>query len=104
MRHAEHAARALREIAALLVADRHNGLAVVAGQQGDQRLVVGERAVAAQLEGVGEEALGVIDRVRAVGIARQLDGVPDVGLLGTPLEALAQAADLIRRPENKGNG
>ncbi len=69
-------------------------------ETGDHRAVVAERPVAVQLEPVVEQPLDVVERVRPVVVAGQLDLAPDLfvgGLLADPgdlpLEPLELAGD-----------
>ena len=82
--HAEVPLRALLEVAALLVADEGDRAAAEAADAGYERLVVRPPAVAVQLDEVVQQPLDVVERVRPVGMARELDGAPDllVGDLG----------------------
>ena len=65
----------------------------------DERRVVRERAVAVQLDEVVEDPLDVVERVRPVLVARELDGVPDlVGarLLRDPVDLVLETGQLPR--------
>jgi hypothetical protein len=73
MRHAEVAVRPLLDVAPLLVADEHDRLALEPPEPRHDRGVVGPYLVAVQLDPVREQSLDVIERVRPVGVARQLD-------------------------------
>ena len=92
--HAEVARDLLLGVAALLVADHHAGLAVEARQPADDRSVVGEGAVAVQLLEIGEQALDVVERVRALRMARDLRDLPRrelaVDVLGERLALLVR--------------
>ena len=82
------------------MADEADGAAVEAADPGDHRRVVGARAVAVELDPVLEDHVDVVERIRAVGMARQLDERPDL-LLGGVLprdgvELLAQPLFLSR--------
>ena len=98
--HAEVAVRALRQVAALLVADERHRPAVVGGDAGHDRRVVAGRAVAVQLVGVAEQALRVVERVRPVLVPRVLHDVPDLRLLAALLEAPAKAPDVLGDPNH----
>ena len=63
-------------VAALLVADDEDRLALVERGAGDDRVIVGETAIAVQLDEVGEQALDVVERGRARRMARHLDALP----------------------------
>ncbi len=95
--HPELAARPLLDVAALLLADEHDGAAVELPEAGDHRAVVAEPPVAVQLEPVVEQPLDVIERVRTILVPRELDRAPDlvVGrLLSDPVELPLQAVEL----------
>src|SRR5205085_11016813 len=84
---------------ALLVPDERDRPPVEAAETRHDRGVVRPAAVAVQLDEVVQEALHVVERVRPVGVPRELDGAPDllVGRLGLqPLELLLQALELGR--------
>ena len=66
----------LLRVAALLVADQHDGATVELADAGDERRVVGAAAVAVQLDEVVDDPRDVVERVRAVVVARELDGAP----------------------------
>jgi hypothetical protein len=98
-RHPEVARRALLGVATLLMAEHHAGLAVEARQAADDRLVVGERAVAVQLLEVGEHLVDVVERVRALRMACDLRHLPGrqarIDVLGEEQALLAQPVDLL---------
>src|SRR5690606_8666268 len=62
------------------------------------RRIVGERAIPVELEDIVEDALDVIEEVRPVGMAAQLDFLPDrelpVDLALEMLDPLLEAAQL----------
>ena len=62
---AEVAEDLLLGVAALLVADDQHRLPLVVGEAGDDGVIVGEAAVAVDLDEVGEQPLDVVERVRA---------------------------------------
>ena len=69
---------------------------------GDDRAVVGAAAVAVQLDPVVEDPLDVVERVRPVLVARELDRAPDlvlgrVGLAREPLELALEPLLLAAR-------
>ena len=76
--HAEVAPRALLDVAALLIADQRDRAAAEAPEADDDRRVVAVLPVAVELEPVVEQALHVVERVRPVRMARELDGTPDL--------------------------
>src|SRR5262249_39547941 len=78
----------LLHVAALLVADQRDRAAVELAEPGDEGAVVRATAVAVQLDPVGQHALDVVQRVRAVGMARELDGMPDRLVARVRLQAL----------------
>ena len=98
IRHAEVAVRALLEVASLLVADEDD----TSRPSSEPRPVTSAwssaaAAVAMQLEEVVEDPLDVVERVRPLGVARELDRLPD--LLGSRIgpklvELLLQAREL----------
>ena len=91
---AEVAVGALLEVAALLVADERDRAAAEAAEAGDDRRILAADAVAVQLGEVVEQALGVVERVRALVVARELDRIPDVRLGRALGDAPAQPAEL----------
>ena len=91
---AEVAADALLQVAPLLVpADRH-GAAVEPRQSGDDRAVVGASPVAVQLDPVLADPADVVERVRALLVAGQLDGAPDLVVARLGLHPLELALEL----------
>src|SRR5205814_6004576 len=76
--HAEIALRALLDVAALLVADENDRSPPEAPEAGHDRGVVAVLAIAVQFEPVLEETLDIVQRVRPVRVAGQLDGTPDL--------------------------
>ena len=79
--HAEVPVRALADVAPLLVPDEDDRCARRSGARPrDDRGVVRERAVAVQLDEVVEDPLDVVERVRPLLVARELDGAPDLVL------------------------
>ena len=100
MRHAEVAAQVLLHVAALLVADHHDRLAIQPSPPAHDRLVVPIAAVPVQLDPVGEAALHVVEGIWPAGMAgylNPLDGpeIP-VGLLPERLQLLAEHVQLLR--------
>src|SRR5262249_37616151 len=63
-------------VAALLVADHHDLAAVEARHPADDRLVVGEGAVAGELDELVEEELHVVEGERARRVPAELDLLP----------------------------
>src|SRR5205807_9860843 len=93
----------LADVAALLVAEERHGPAGKTPEPRHDRGVVRAVAVAVQLDEVLEEPLDVVQGVRAVGMARELDGAPDLvrgrpGLGREPLELPLEALELARDP------
>ena len=74
--HAQVAENFLLGVAALLLADDHDGALFEPAHAGDDGVVVGEEAVAVDLVEIGEQALDVVERMRALGMARQLHALP----------------------------
>src|SRR3954463_12501939 len=97
--HAEVAGDLLLRVAAFLMADHHARLAVEAGEAADYGGVVGESSVAVQLFPVREERLHIVERVRALRMARNLRHLPGrqlaVDVLGERLAALREPLDLL---------
>ena len=97
-RHAEASHHIFFGGATFLVAEDQHRLAVEAGEAADQRRVVGEGAIAVQLDPVGEELLHVVERVGPVRVARELDDLPARQVAEDLLlqlgAALLEAADL----------
>ena len=81
------------------MADHHAGLAVEAREAADDGQVIGEVAVAVQFLEVGEDVADVVQRVRALRMARDLRHLPRrqarVDVLGELLALLAEAVDLF---------
>src|SRR5581483_9011040 len=99
VRHPEAPVGPLVDVPALLLADERDGAAAELPEAGDHRAVVTERAVAVQLEPVLEEPLDVVERVRTLVVACELDLPPDllVGrLLADPVDLPLQPLELAR--------
>src|SRR5204862_1901487 len=75
-RHAVVAPHALLRVAALLVADDDDRLALEAREAADERMIVRVHAVAVQLVEVGEAALEVVERVGTLRVACELCDLP----------------------------
>ncbi len=75
-RHAEIAVQLGLRVAAFLLPDDHDGPSLEEGEAADNRGIVGEGAVAVKLAEIRKEALDVIERVRALGMARELNALP----------------------------
>jgi hypothetical protein len=72
---------------------------IEAAEAGDERLVVGARSIAVELDEVLEDPVDVVERVGPVGVAGQLDRAPDLlvaGLRDDLLELPLQALELTR--------
>ena len=99
-RHAEVAQRALLGVAALLVADDHAGHAIEARQPAHDGLVVGKVPVPVHLDEVGEAVAHIVQRVGALGMARDLGDLPGrevaVDVLGQLQALFAELLDLFR--------
>src|SRR5215831_5007296 len=78
--HPEVAVELLLGVASLLVAEDHAGLSAKTRDAADDRGIVTERAVAVQLLETREDAVHVIERVRALRMARDLRDLPRVEL------------------------
>ena len=74
--HAEVPIELLLGIAAFLFADQQHGLAVEPAHAANDGRIVAEKAVAVDFLKVGQNALDVVERVRALGMARVLDALP----------------------------
>ena len=99
--HAEVPARPLLQVAALLVPDQRDRAALELADPGHDRVVVHPAAIAVQLEEVVEDPLDVVERVRPLLVARELDALPDLlvrGVVLEPLELALQALELGREP------
>src|SRR5581483_6368259 len=71
---------ALLRVPALLLADQRDGAPVEPAEAGDERAVIGAAAVAVELDPVVEDPIDVVERVRPVRMACELDRVPDLVL------------------------
>ena len=76
MRGAEVAQNVFLGVAAFLRADDHDAVFAQLGKTADHRAVLGEQAVAVQFLKIRESVLDVIQRVRPLGMARELDALP----------------------------
>ena len=97
VRHPEVATRALLDVTALLIAHEHHRLPAEAAEARDHRGVVAMGQVAVELEPVLKQPLHVVERVRALRVAGELDGAPDVlvARLGDePVQLLLQPLEL----------
>ena len=79
--HAPVAENLLFRVAALLLADHHDGALFEPAHAGDHGVIVGEETVAVDFVEIGEQALDVIERMRALGVARQVHAIP-TGITG----------------------
>ena len=75
---AEVAGGPLGEVLALLVADEHHLLLAEVAQAGDDRLVVADGPVAVEFEELVEDQVEVVAGLGALGMPRDLDGLPGV--------------------------
>ncbi len=92
--HAEVAPQVLLHVAALLLADDHDGRAAQARPPPDDGLVVAEVAVPVQLDPVGEDPLDVVEGVRALRVARDVHLFQRLQVLvRAPLQLLQLAAE-----------
>jgi hypothetical protein len=84
------------------VADDGHGLSLVESETGDDGRVIGEMAVAVDLDEILEEIIYIIQRVRPLGMAGDLDDLPGGELradLGPLLfDLLAELGDLLLFP------
>jgi hypothetical protein len=74
--HPEAAVGVLLRVAPLLVADHHHRAAGEPGRAAHQGRVLGEEPVAVQLDELLEQRADVVEGVRALGVARELDPIP----------------------------
>src|SRR6185503_7937182 len=86
----------LLDVAALLMADERDRSAVDLAETGDERPVVRAAAVAVQLHPVVDEALHVVERVRPLGVTRELDRPPDRLVGRVLLKALELFLEALR--------
>ena len=101
---AEVAEDLLLGVAALLVADDADRLAFVVGEAADDRVIVGEAAVAVQLVEAGEQRVDVVERVGPRRMPRDQHPLPrrqvrvELGpdLVGAPPQRLDRALPLRR--------
>ena len=101
--HAELALEALLDVAALLVTDQCDRSAVERAETRDQGSVVRPAAVAVQLDPIGQDPRDVVERVRTVGVPRQLDRAPDrlvARIQREPLQLALQPRRLARDPHS----
>jgi len=89
---AEVAEDALLGVAALLVANHHYFVAVIAGETADDGRIVAERAVAMNFTPVSEEALYVIQREWTLGVARKFRPMPGIDVRA---DLFPQKVDLV---------
>src|SRR6185369_4299148 len=97
VRHAEVPMRALADVAPLLVPDQGNGLAVETADAAHERRVVRKRTVAVELDEIVEDPLDVVEGVRPVLVAGELDGAPDLvraRLLRDPVDLVLETGQL----------
>ena len=94
LRHAEVAIQLLFGIAALLLANHHDGLPFKEGKAADNGLVVTEGAVAVQFLKAGEQTLNVVEGVGPLGMPGQDDALVGgaVDFLDNGYRALAHRA------------
>jgi len=81
------------------VSDHHAGIAVETRQATDDALVIGEVAIAMHLGEVGENFRDIVERVRAIGMARDLGDLPGreaaIDVLGQLQALLGELPDLF---------
>ena len=109
--HAEIVADARRGIVALFVPDHHHAAAVDEAEPADDRLIVGEGAIARERHEIRDEAGEIILEVRPLGVARHLRLLPrrelGIGLAQQPVRLGLEARDLaadVERPRIGGGG
>ena len=79
--------------------DQRNRAALELADAGDERVVVHPAAIAMELEEVLEDPLDVVERVRPILVAGELDPLPDLlvgGVVLEPLELALEAFELGR--------
>ncbi len=74
--HAEVAGDVLLGVVALLMPEDHHRLTVERRQPADQGEIVAERAVAVELDPVGHQRVEIVQGMRPLGVAGQLDALP----------------------------
>ncbi len=86
-------------VGALLLADHRHRLAAKAGEAADDRRVLAVLAVAGERREVGEQRLRIVEAMRPVGMARNLNFLPwSQGLVDFAqgfLHALLEPGDLV---------
>src|SRR5580765_3474466 len=98
--HAEVAVRPFLDVSSLLIADERDRATVETSKADDERVIVGPAAVPVQLDPIVEEPLDVVQRVRAVLMARELDRTPDLLVGRCGLDSLELALQLLQLPGN----
>ncbi len=99
--HAEVPRRPLLDVTPLLVPDQRDRAALELADPGHERVIVHPPAIAVQLEEVLEDPLDVVEGVRALLVAGELDPLPDLlvrGVVLEPLELALQTLELGREP------
>ncbi len=93
------------------MSDDRDGLALIVGEAADDRVVVGETAIAVELVEAGEQPLDVVERIRPVWMPRDEDALPGrqvrVELHADLVGARAQRCDrplALRRPRQHAQG
>src|SRR2546422_5789215 len=89
--HPEVPLRALLDVASFLVADEHDRPTVEAADPADDRRVVRAGPIAVQLDEVIEQPFDIVERVRPLGMAGELDRAPDLLPRRLGLDALEVA-------------
>ena len=79
IRHTEIAHRPFRRGAPLLLRNHHNRLLVEGGRPADDGVVVTEDAITVQLEEIAEDRVDIVQRIRPVWMAGELDLLPGGG-------------------------
>ena len=93
-RHTEIAVRALLGVPALLLTDERHRLVVIATDAAHNGRIVAKRPVSAQLLEVSTQPRDVVERVRPILVACELDRVPAGGrVLGRALDLVGDASD-----------
>src|SRR5439155_8084718 len=93
--HAEVTVGSFLDVAALLVAHERDRATVEATETDHERMIVGPAAVTVQLDPIVEEPADVVQRVRAVLVARKLDRAPALLARRRGLDARELALELL---------
>ena len=105
MRHAEIAIYLVLGVTPLLVTQYHHGLAAEPRQTTDNGRIIGIHPVAVHFLEIGKQAVDVIQRIRALRMARHLRDLPraelGVNVFRQRLALFLQAADFFRNIQRR---